>query len=146
MSKKAVSPEAVGVQRLARDHPDLLPVLEAAIAVAAGAEEHGGEFPGARVVDELARRGVTRWIPNLRILVSYGLLEKSGPSTRGGRRAYYRMPEREAIEAALAEWRSDRGTGTRRTLRFVAAGESTESPHDTARRAGDLAFEPRSWR
>src|SRR5919197_5465372 len=89
------------VRRLAIEHLEWLPVLEAAAAVAASVEEHGGEFAGAWVVDELARRGASRWIPNLRLLVSYGLVEKSGPSTRGGRRAYYRMPDRSGVESAL---------------------------------------------
>jgi Ribbon-helix-helix protein, copG family len=33
-----------------------------------------------------------------------------------------------------------------RTLRFIAAGESTAEPRDMARRASELNFEPRSWR
>lgn len=89
------------ITRLAVEHPDWLPVVAAAVEVAERAEASGGEFPGARVVDELAKRGGPRWIPNLRILVSYGLLEKSGPSTRGGRRAYYRMPDHAAVAEAL---------------------------------------------
>jgi hypothetical protein len=133
------------VRRLALEHADWLPVLEAAASVAASLEAHGGEFAGAWVVDELARRGLRRWIPNLRILVSYGLLEKSGSSTRGGRRAYYRMPERAAVVKALEAWRAS-GDRQRRTLRFVASGASTDSPFDAARRAGELTYEPRSWR
>jgi hypothetical protein len=136
--------QAVG--RLAIEHPEWLPVLEAAAAVAASVEEQGGEFAGTWVVDELARRGSQRWIPNLRILVSYGLLEKSGPSTRGGRRAYYRMPERGGVVKAIEAWRGTSGGEKRRTLRFVGAGASTEFPADAARRAGELAYEPRSWR
>jgi len=134
------------VRRLALEHPEWLPVLDAAAAVAANVEEYGGEFAGAWVVDELARRGSPRWIPNLRILVSYGLLEKSGPSTRGGRRAYYRMPDRVGVVKAIEAWRRH-GAGTEpRTLRFVAAGASTEPPADTARQAGEITYEPRSWR
>jgi hypothetical protein len=120
-------------------------VLEAAASVAAELEPHGGEFAGAWVVDELARRGLPRWIPNLRILVSHGLLEKSGPSTRGGRRAYYRMPNREEVVKALEAWRAS-GGAKRRTLRFVAAAASTDERSDTGRRAGELPYEPRSWR
>jgi hypothetical protein len=136
----------VAVRRLAREHPDWLPVLAAALAVAADAEAHGGEFAGAAVVAELGRRGTARWIPNLRILVSHGLLEKSGPSTRGGRRAYYRIPDREGVERAL-ESLDDLAGGTKAPkLRFIAAGASTEPPSDTARRSGEIPFEPRSWR
>jgi hypothetical protein len=137
---------AVAVRRLAREHPAWLPVLEAAVAVATDAEAHGGEFAGAWVVDELGRRGAPRWIPNLRILVSYGLLEKSGPSTRGGRRAYYRMPDRTEIVKALESGRSAGHAQNQRTLRFIASGASTDGPTDTARRAGEVTFEPRSWR
>jgi len=133
------------VRRLAIEHPEWLPVLEAATAVAARVEEHGGEFAGAWVVEELAQRGSPRWIPNLRILVTYGLLEKSGPSTRGGRHAYYRMTDRVGVVKALEEWRANR-QAQRRTLRFVAAGASADSPADTARRAGDIEYEPRSQR
>src|SRR2546422_11367719 len=113
------------VGRLALEHPEWLPVLEAAAAVAGSVEEHGGEFAGTWVVDELARRGSPRWIPNLRILVSYGLLEKSGPSTRGGRRAYYRMPDRVGVMRAVEAWRANEGGESGRPLRFVAAGAST---------------------
>jgi hypothetical protein len=133
------------VRRLALEYPDWLPVLEAAASVAADLESQGGEFAGAWVVNELARRGLPRWIPNLRILVSYGLLEKSGPSTRGGRRAYYRMPDRAGVVKALEAWRAT-GEAKRRTLRFVGAGASTDAPSDTARRAGELTYAPRSWR
>jgi hypothetical protein len=144
-SNLIINPEQA-VRRLASEHPEWLPVLEAAATVAASVEEHGGEFAGAWVVDELARGGSRRWIPNLRILVSYGLLEKSGPSSRGGRRAYYRMPDRESVVKAIEAWRGASGAQTRRPLRFVAAGASAESPADTARRAAELTYEPRSWR
>ena len=121
-------------------------MLEAAAAVAGNVEEQGGEFAGAWVVDELARRGSRRWIPNLRILVSYGLLEKSGPSTRGGRRAYYRMPARADVLRALEAWHANGAGGRHGALRFVGAGSSTEPPADAARRAGEMRYEPRSWR
>ena len=78
-------------------------------------------------------------------LVSYGLLEKSGPSTRGGRRAYYRMPDRADVVRAVEAWRASGGE-RRRPLRFVAAGASTEPPADTARQAGEISYAPRSWR
>ena len=88
--------------RLANERPDWLPVLEAACEQARKAEPYGGEFPGSYVLQELARRTKnTAWFPGLRLLVGYGLIEKSGPSTRGGRRAYYRMPDREGVERAL---------------------------------------------
>ena len=126
---KVINDVDQAVRRLAIEHPDWLPVLEAATVVAERVEEHGGgEFAGAWVVDELARRGSPRWIPNLRILVSYGLLEKSGPSTRGGRRAYYRMLDRKGVAEALETWREGRAGQLQRNLRFIAAGASTETP------------------
>jgi hypothetical protein len=92
------------VRRLALEQPHWIPVLEAACAQARTAEPFGGEFAGSYVVQEVSRvAGQRVHVPGLRILVTYGLLEKSGESTRGGRRAYYRMPERASIEAALAE-------------------------------------------
>lgn len=138
MSKLAMS-TADAVRRLAVERPDWLVVLEAAAAVAARTETHGGEFAGASVLGELAARGGPSWINNLRLLTTYGLIEKSGDSTRGGRRAYYRMPDREGVERALEQWR-----GTPRRLRFIGAAASGRT--DTAARAGELAFEPDTWR
>jgi len=143
--KMIIQPSAA-VERLAVEHPEWVPVLEAATVVAARAEEHSGEFAGAWVVEELARRGAARWIPNLRILVSYGLLEKSGPSTRGGRRAYYRMIDRPGVVQALEAWHAKQQGKNQRTLRFIAAGASEGPPTDTARRADEFGYEPRSWR
>jgi hypothetical protein len=134
-----------GVRRLALERPDWLRVLEAAVAVAASVEDAGGEFAGAWVVDELRRRGERGSVPNLRLLVTYGLLEKSGASTRAGRRAYYRMPDRASIEDELAAWRA-RASTVRKQPRFIASGASTEPPADLARKVGELVFEPRSWR
>jgi hypothetical protein len=41
------------------------------------------------------------WLPSLQVLRRYGIIEKDGDSVRGGNRAYYRMPEPEAVAAAL---------------------------------------------
>lgn len=144
LSKDAEASRAVW--RLAAEHPEWLPVLEAVVAVAEKAEAYGGEFAGSWVVDELARRDLPAWIPNLRILVRYGLLEKSGPSTRGGRRAYYRMPDRATVAETVKAWRDGVGGQQARSLRFIAAGASTEPPGDMARQAGEISYEPRSWR
>lgn len=141
-----VTRAAQAVQRLGREHPNWMPALEAAVAVAEQAEPYGGEFAGARVLRELAHRGGPSWFPNLRIFVSYGLLEKSGPSTRGGRRGYYRMPDRTGVANAIAEWRANQARAERRPLSFISSGASSEPPYDTGRRAGEIAYEPRSWR
>jgi hypothetical protein len=139
------------VAQLAAERPEWIAVLKAAIAVSDRLESYGDEFAGAWVVDELKRsqgRGV--WVPNLRLLVSYGLLEKSGESTRGGRRSYYRFPMKQAVKDALARL-GPLDDATRPQLhghrfRFVAAGSSGESGSDVAQRSADIAFEPRPWR
>jgi hypothetical protein len=41
------------------------------------------------------------------------------------------------------EWRAAQAG---RRPKFIASGRSTEPPYDTARRAGDLEYSPRSWR
>lgn len=138
MSNEAMSPQDK-LRRLALEHPDWLPVADAATRVAERVEAHGGEFAGTWVLSELDGR----WVPNLRILVAYDLLEKSGPSTRGGRRAYYRMPDWREIRAGLAEWGSGSRPPTRR-LSFIGAGSSGGG--DTGRRAGDIGFDPTPWR
>ncbi len=140
-----IEPE-LAVGRLMREHPDWLPVLDAAAAVAARVESAGGEFAGAWVVAELERRGIERRVPNLRLLAAYGLIAKSGPSTSGGRRAYYCMPEREGVERALEDWRGTVNARVPRKLRFIASGESTEPPDDVGRRSGEMTYEPSSWR
>lgn len=76
--------------------------MRAACAQARKSEPYGGQFAGRWVLQELAEEvGQPQWQPGLRRLVSYGLLEKVGESVRGGRRAYYRMPDRDGIEKAL---------------------------------------------
>ena len=137
---------------LAKERPEWLSVLEAAIAVSERVQPFGGEFAGAWVLDELERRsGHRTWLPNLRVLVSYGLLEKAGESTRGGRRAYYRVTAARAIREVLDRLRQVPGDSeappvTGRRFHFVAAGDSGEAESDMGRRAGDVIYEPRSWR
>lgn len=48
----------------------------------------------------------------------------------------------QVIREAL-EWRVSRPD---RTFHFTGAGQSSESPHDTARQAGEMTYTPRSWR
>lgn len=89
---------------LAYEREDWIPVLRAACVQARKTEPYGGRFAGSWVLQELAgETGNAEWRPGLRLLVAYGLLEKDGESTRGGRRAYYRMPDLEGIEQALKE-------------------------------------------
>lgn len=92
------------VMRLASEKPEWLPALRAACESARKAEAYGGEFAGSWVVSELQQQSKGRvWLPGLRTLAVYGLIEKSGQSTRGGRRAYYRMPDRAGVELGIEE-------------------------------------------
>jgi hypothetical protein len=138
------------VAALTKERPDWLRVLEAALVVAERCEPYGGEFAGAWVLEELKQQtGRPIWLPNLRVLISYGFLEKAGESTRGGRRAYYRFTDRQAVGSVLAEHRpqieSQPGPHAAR-FRFIGAGNSGQPGSDTARRSGDISYQPRSWR
>jgi hypothetical protein len=42
-------------------------------------------------------------VPSLRPLGAAGIVEKSGDTVRGGRRAYYRMPDVDGVERGLRE-------------------------------------------
>jgi hypothetical protein len=88
------------VKRLVGDHPEKewLLIVRACLAQA---ERTRGEFAGAWALQEANKLGV-EWFPNLRPLVSCGVLRKTGGS-RGGRRAYYVMPDPEGVKRALEE-------------------------------------------
>lgn len=141
------------VATLVHEQPGWVPVLEAAIAVSDRVEEHGGEFAGAWVIDELERLGAQQsWFPNLRLLVSYGFIEKVGDSTRGGRRAYYRFTAKGAVKRALSRISPREPQGQdevgprRRKFAFVASGESGQPGSDLGRQSSEIVYEPRSWR
>jgi len=107
MSKETMATVDAVRRLVATDRPEWLGLLQAACIWAARAEANGsGVFAGGYVLKEWARRtGNPRWKPGgLRMLAAEGLLQKVGESTRGGRRAYYRMPDREGVERALAEF------------------------------------------
>jgi hypothetical protein len=96
--------------RLAAEREDWIPVLRAAAAEAKRCEPYGGEFAGRWVLQRLGRlTGQGEWRPGLRLLAAYGLIEKSGETVRGGRRAYWKMPDRQGVEEALRELQSDAG-------------------------------------
>jgi len=75
-----------GTVALLRDHPEWRGVVIAALEESKTIKSE--KFAGAWVLERAQKHGV-RWIPNLRKLVAYGILEKEGASTRGGRRSYY---------------------------------------------------------
>lgn len=86
------------LKRLARERPNWIPIVESCLEEA---KHENGEFAGAWVLERAKRRGIN-WFPNLRLLVSYGILRHED-TTRGGRRAYYTMPDPRGIEMALKE-------------------------------------------
>lgn len=89
--------------QMTRGGPYWIPVLRAACRQAKIAENYGGRFAGSWVLSEMARETGEQWRPGLRTLVTYGLLQPDGAPTRGGRRRYYRMANRQVIEQTLAE-------------------------------------------
>jgi hypothetical protein len=76
--------------RLAKERPEWIPAVLAALVWARRVSADplpGDEFAGAWVLGELVQREAERtWYPNMRLLVSYGVLEKSGTSTRQNQR------------------------------------------------------------
>src|SRR5438270_10295606 len=78
--------------------PKWLPVVVAAYWQAKRTQAYGGRFAGSWVLHDLGG-----WAPSLRPLAALGILEKSGDSVRGGRRAYYRMPDQDGVERALRQ-------------------------------------------
>lgn len=99
MEKQSKGYEAV--VHLLRDHPEWFPVVSSAVEEAQTIKT--GRFAGAWILDRAKKRGV-QWLPNFRKLVAYGILQKDGESSRGGRRAYYTMPDIEGVERALKEF------------------------------------------
>ncbi len=141
------------VAAMKRERPEWLRVLEAALVVAERSEPYGGEFAGAWVLDELEKQSGQRvWLPNLRVLMTYGFLEKAGESTRGGRRAYYRLIDRRTLGRVVAQLKASEEQAPetaglpKSRFSFVGAGDSGKPGSDTARRAGDIPYRPRSWR
>jgi hypothetical protein len=89
------------VLRLLNEYPEERHLLRAACEQARKCEP--GDFAGSWVLQEMEQQtGEPAWRPGLRRLSASGLIEKTG-TARGGRRAYYRMPDRAGVEQALAE-------------------------------------------
>lgn len=89
------------VLRLLNEYPEERHLLRAACEQARKCDP--GDFAGSWVLREMEQHtGERAWRPGLRRLSAAGLIEKTG-TARGGRRAYYRMPDRAAVEQALAE-------------------------------------------
>ena len=86
-------------KRFLRDFPAWFRILKASLHEAVRCD---GEFAGAWVLAEAKKEGID-WFPNLRTLVSHGILEKTDVA-RGGRRAYYVMKDVAGVKRALAEF------------------------------------------
>lgn len=87
-----------GVMRLAHENAKWIPIVQAALETAKSTK---GDFAGAWVLSKAKEKGVN-WFPNLRILVTYGILQKEG-TARAGRRAYYTILDINGVELALSE-------------------------------------------
>ncbi len=89
-----------GTKRLLEEKPEWLPILRECVKCA----EKYGEFAGSWVlkgVEEELKKKI--WVPGLRTLTAYGILKKTDES-RGGRRAYYIMPDIEGAKKAIKEF------------------------------------------
>ena len=117
------------VLRVAAEDPQWLPAVRAAVSVA---ERRGDEFAGAWILSELQRSDADRtWYPNFRRLVTFGILEKVGDSTRGGQRAYYRIVDIAGVRRGLEE--AGRSAADRPgRLSFTAVGRSGRTDLSTA--------------
>ena len=88
-----------GVKRLSEERPDWIPIVKECLECSQKYEE----FAGSWVLSGLAKKRKEKvWKPGLRTLVAYGILKKIS-TTRGGRRAYYIMPDPEGTKKALQE-------------------------------------------
>jgi hypothetical protein len=88
-----------GVKRLAKENPNWIPIVEACVEMA----KENEEFCGNWVRKKMERKTNEKvWFPGLRILTRYGILRHED-TTRGGRRAYYTMPDIKSVENGLAE-------------------------------------------
>lgn len=90
-----MQPGHVPVMRLAVEDPGWLPLVKAAWEFS---NQFGNYFSGKWILG-YARAG---WFPNLKPLVTRGILEKES-STAGGKKAYYRLVDTDGTGRALRE-------------------------------------------
>lgn len=83
-----------GVLKLSREQPPVW--IWATMAAYLCARRGNGFFAGSYVLREAGT-----WLPGITMLRRYGIVVKDGESTRGGHRAWYRLPEAEKVAAAL---------------------------------------------
>lgn len=88
-----------GTKRLIEERPEWAPIVKECLECSLKYKE----FAGSWVLKSLEKKiGKKVWKPGLRTLVAYGILKKVDTS-RGGRRAYYIMPDPEGVKKALEE-------------------------------------------
>jgi hypothetical protein len=113
------------VLRVAKEDPQWLPAVRAALTLT---ERSIGEFAGAWLLDEMLRQHAPRtWYPNFRRLVTAGILEKVGESTRGGQRAYYRLVDADGVRRGLDELEREGWLSSATRLSFTGVGRSGRS-------------------
>lgn len=93
-----------GTKRLLEEKPEWISILRACVKCA----EKYGEFAGSWVLKEVEKELKKKvWVPGLRTLVAYDILKKTDTS-RGGRRAYYIMPDIDGTKKAIQEFENYR--------------------------------------
>lgn len=88
-----------GVKRLAEERPDWIPIVKECLECAQKYKEFAGSWV-LRSLEEKIKKKV--WKPGLRTLTAFGILKRT-KTRRGGRRAYYIMPDIEGTKKALQE-------------------------------------------
>ena len=118
------------VLRVATEDPQWLPAVRAALTLM---DRSVDEFAGAWLLDEMLRQHAPRtWYPNFRRLMTLGILEKVGESTRGGQRAYYRLVDADGVRRGLDELERQGVLPAATRLRFTGVGRSGRSDLSTA--------------
>lgn len=97
-----------GVMKLKEERPEWLSIAKLCCDISS----ENQRFPGSWVIYRAGQLGLppvvkilepdVYWLPSLKLLVRYGIL-KHEYSTRGKKRAYYSMSDREGVEKALRE-------------------------------------------
>lgn len=87
------------VKKLLEEKPEWFPIVSEALKAALKYEE----FAGSWVLREIREKGEFYPLgPGLRTLAAFGILKRTVTS-RGGRRAYYIMPDPDGVQRALIE-------------------------------------------
>lgn len=126
------------VRRFAMELPYLVDGLETTLQVA-NEHEQWQQFAGAEVNRRLLSAGLTPF-PNLRVLAGYELLVKVGQTTRGGRRAYWWMPDREGVDNGLAEVTPGGLRWGSNAVAYVRGYRASHDPFDPSQAHGQIEW------